>query len=63
MEEDVYCQQLIVHAKIHKIHKTMVSHSDLRFSNIALRDWKDQFVNGPFRTLSRCGQLLVYLPG
>ena len=41
----------------------MVSRSDWRFSNNALCGWKHQFRNdSPFRTVCRCGQLLVYLP-
>ena len=41
----------------------MVSPSDWWFSNNALCGWKVQFGNdSPFRTVSRCGQLLVYRP-
>ena len=40
----------------------MGSRSDWWFSNSVLFGWKDQFGNdSPFRTVSRCGQLLVYL--
>ena len=43
--------------------KTMVSRSDWKRSNSALCSWKDQFGNDSlFCTVSRCGQLLAYLP-
>ena len=42
----------------------MVLRSDWWFSNSALCGWKDQFGNNsPLHAVSRCGQLLVYLPG
>ena len=41
----------------------MVSCSDWWFSDRALCGWKDQFGNdSSFHSVSRCGQLLVYLP-
>ena len=42
----------------------MVLRSDWWFSNSALCGWKDRFGNNsPLHAVSRCGQLLVYLPG
>ena len=44
--------------------KTIVLCSDRLFSNSVVCGWKVQFVNdSPFRTVSKCGQLLIYLPG
>ena len=52
---------LLLAIEILQSQKTMVSRSDW-WSNSTLCGWKDQFGNNsPFRTVSRCGQLLVHL--
>ena len=60
----MYSVDIITYIGILQSRKTMVSRSDWLFSNSVVCGWKVQFVNdSPFRTVSKCGQLLIYLPG
>ena len=56
----MYSVDIITYIGILQSRKTMVSRSDWLFSNSVVCGWKVQFVNdSPFRTVSKCGQLLI----